>query len=96
MDEQIFRARFSALLEGINGLPAPTRARLAEAAGMDASAGVDLTHCLNEAMDGLRLGMAYLVFDLEATRRENRYLRRLLEAQARAHTDSQDEDDPEL
>ena len=96
MDEQTFRARFAALLGGINDLPASARVTLATGAGMDASAGVDLTHVLNEAMDGLRLGMTYLVFDLEATRRENRYLRRLLEEQARAHSDSPEEDDGDV
>ena len=33
---------------------------------------------LQEAIDQLRLSVKYLVFDLEATRRENRYLRKLL------------------
>jgi hypothetical protein len=34
---------------------------------------------LEESMDYLRLQIKYLMFDLEATRRENRYLRQLLE-----------------
>ena len=38
---------------------------------------------LQEALDYLRLSVKYLVFDLEATRRENAYLRRMLEASAR-------------
>lgn len=33
---------------------------------------------LQESLDQLRLSVKYLVFDLEATRRENVYLRRLL------------------
>lgn len=33
---------------------------------------------LQESLDHLRLSVKYLVFDLEATRRENRYLRKLL------------------
>ena len=36
---------------------------------------------LQESLDYLRLSIKYLVFDLEATRRENQYLRKLLEAQ---------------
>lgn len=35
---------------------------------------------LQESLDHLRLSVKYLVFDLEATRRENAYLRKLLAA----------------
>ena len=45
----------------------------AHASGLDAVT-------LEEALDYLRLQVKYLVFDLEATRRENTYLRRMLEA----------------
>lgn len=31
------------------------------------------------ALDYFRLGVKYLIFDLEATRRENKFLRRLLD-----------------
>jgi len=34
---------------------------------------------LQESIDFLRLGIKYLLFDLEATRRENGYLRKMLE-----------------
>ena len=34
---------------------------------------------LQESLDHLRLSVKYLVFDLEATRRENKYLRNMLE-----------------
>ena len=34
---------------------------------------------LQESLDYLRLSVKYLVFDLEATRRENKYLRSLIE-----------------
>jgi hypothetical protein len=34
---------------------------------------------LQESLDYLRLSVKYLVFDLEATRRENAYLRKLVE-----------------
>jgi len=37
---------------------------------------------LQESLDYLRLSVKYLVFDLEATRRENEYLRKLIEQQA--------------
>ena len=35
--------------------------------------------CLQESLDYLRICIKYQAFDLEATRRENRYLRKLLE-----------------
>lgn len=38
---------------------------------------------LTESLDYLRLSVKYLVFDLEATRRENRYLRKILEQMPR-------------
>jgi hypothetical protein len=34
---------------------------------------------LQESIDFLRLGIKYMLFDLEATRRENGYLRKMLE-----------------
>lgn len=50
---------------------------------------------LQESLDYLRLSVKYLVFDLEATRRENRYLRRMLDqsnrdAQKRFEDDNED------
>lgn len=38
---------------------------------------------LHESLDFLRVCIKYQVFDLEATRRENKYLRKLLEEQSR-------------
>lgn len=34
---------------------------------------------VDESLDFLRLQLKYIIFDLEATRRENRYLRQMLE-----------------
>ena len=51
-----------------------------------ATKGVHLTEpaveksSLDEALEVLRLQIKYMVFDLEATRRENRYLRQMLES----------------
>ena len=41
--------------------------------------GVKTVADLQESLDYLRLSIKYLVFDLEATRRENGYLRKMLE-----------------
>ena len=37
----------------------------------------------NESIDFLRLSIKYMLFDLEATRRENAYLRKMLEGEAK-------------
>lgn len=52
---------------------------------------------LQESLDYLRLSVKYLVFDLEATRRENAYLRRMLEQSSRdaqRELDEGEEDGP--
>ncbi|MCY2929963.1 MAG: hypothetical protein NTV86_10795 [Planctomycetota bacterium] len=46
-----------------------------------------------ECLDRLRLQVKYLVFDLEATRRENRYLRMMLDSRnRRPKKDAEDND----
>lgn len=42
----------------------------------------DDTNTLQKSVDFLRLCIKYMLFDLEATRRENQCLRKLLEADA--------------
>lgn len=48
---------------------------------------------LQESLDYLRLSVKYLVFDLEATRRENAYLRRLIEQSNRDDNPSNNDND---
>jgi hypothetical protein len=82
MDERTFQEKFNELLSKINQLPQGDRGRLENVARdsqdrrerIKASVGE-----LQESLDYLRLSVKYLVFDLEATRRENAYLRRLIE-----------------
>lgn len=45
-----------------------------------------------ELLDALRLQVSYLVFDLEATRRENRYLRQMLESRPDPRGDEEEPD----
>ena len=47
-------------------------------------------NCIDESFDCMRLQLKYLLFDLEATRRENRYLRQMLDSRAR-----REREDPE-
>ena len=48
---------------------------------------------LQDSLDHLRLSVKYMVFDLEATRRENVYLRKLVEQIRRDSTRQDDRDD---
>jgi regulator of replication initiation timing len=82
MDDRAFQQKFTELMGRISELPEGDRARLQQLAEetrqrrerLAASIGE-----LQESLDHLRLTVKYLVFDLEATRRENTYLRRMLE-----------------
>lgn len=85
MNEQDFQNRLSELLQQIGQLPSPEKEQLQVLAD-DARDRHDkmrkTVNELQESLDYLRLSIKYLVFDLEATRRENQYLRKLLENQA--------------
>jgi hypothetical protein len=43
---------------------------------------------MDDAVEHLKLQVTYMLFDLEATRRENRYLRQMLEGRSRQDRDS--------
>ena len=81
MDESAFQQHFSVLMDRIGNLPQRERAMLV---GLSEEAGVgdhEIPKCLNapeQSNDYMRLCLNYLVFDLEATRRENTCLRNLL------------------
>ncbi len=99
MDERAFQDQFAALLERINGLPARQRALLVRLTDDATGHQQDLQKSLASlegSLDYLRLCMNYLIFDLEATRRENRCLRRLLaEAEDRPPVNEEAEEDRE-
>ena len=46
---------------------------------------------LEEELEQLRLHLKYLLFDLEATRRENRYLRQMIESRTRRNPEKNDD-----
>lgn len=82
MNEQEFNTRLSQLLEQIQTLDPEDRTRLGKLAEETRSRHERMQKTisdLQESLDYLRLSVKYLVFDLEATRRENQYLRKLLE-----------------
>jgi len=82
MDEATFQQKLSELVAQIESLPAGERERLRELAAETKQRHEDIkrsVRSLQESIDFLRMGIKYLLFDLEATRRENGQLRKMLE-----------------
>jgi len=82
MDESMFQNKLGELMNEISTLPKSERDKLAALAQETQARHAKLTKTvgdLQESMDYLRLAIKYMVFDLEATRRENGYLRKMLE-----------------
>ncbi len=96
MDERAFHAKFAELMTRIKTLPLNERHRLeqiAEEAKRRRACLATSIGQLQESLDHLRLSVKYLVFDLEATRRENGYLRKLIEQANRDDARRSDPDD---
>jgi len=84
MDENVFQKKLGELVNEIKALPEKDRQKLAMLAEETKQRHQELkktVHSLHESIDFLRLSIKYLLFDLEATRRENNYLRKMLEEQ---------------
>ena len=82
MTEQEFQSKLAELMGEISTLPASERGKLEKLADETRQRHERLRQTvssLQESLDYLRLSIKYLVFDLEATRRENGYLRKMLE-----------------
>lgn len=93
MDEAAFQKKLSELVDQIEMLPQPERERLKRVAQETQKRHDQMKasfKTLQESIDYLRLGIKYLLFDLEATRRENAYLRKMLEEDPK-RTDDQNE-----
>ncbi len=85
MNEHEFQTKLAELMVEISTLPAAERAKLEQLANETRQRHERLKATvsnLQESLDYLRLSIKYLVFDLEATRRENGYLRKMLEESA--------------
>ncbi len=99
MDETSFQDKMNQILERIRELPAT---QTIEAATEAVSETADIRRKrvqnsvteLQDALDYLRLSVKYLVFDLEATRRENAYLRRMIEQSNRERERGNKQDEP--
>ena len=88
MSEQDFQQKLGELLEQIEELPENQRDRFRRLANNSRDRHQRLRTSvgqLQESLDFLRLSVKYLVFDLEATRRENKYLRKMIKAADEDH-----------
>ena len=82
MTESEFQTKLAELMGEITTLPHAERKKLEKLANETRERHERLRQTvstLQESLDYLRLSIKYLVFDLEATRRENGYLRKMLE-----------------
>lgn len=82
MNEKTFQKKLAELVAEIGTLPESERAKLETLAQQTRERHEKLRQTvsnLQESIDFLRLSIKYMLFDLEATRRENRQLRKMLE-----------------
>ncbi|RIK62837.1 MAG: hypothetical protein DCC65_16960 [Planctomycetota bacterium] len=82
MDETTFQTKLAELVREITTLPDGERTKLEALAEQTRQRHEKLkatVSSLHDSIDYLRLSIKYLLFDLEATRRENEYLRKMLE-----------------
>lgn len=81
MTDQEFQQRLVELMEQIERAPEGDRGRLRQLAEETKSRHERMRTIIGDlqaSLDNLRLSVKYLVFDLEATRRENAYLRKVI------------------
>ena len=95
MNEQEFQSKLGQMLDQINHLPADQKDRLtnlADEARQRHGRMQKTVADLQDSLDYLRLSIKYIMFDLEATRRENSYLRKLLEKQSNPEANDSNND----
>ncbi|MEN1704662.1 MAG: hypothetical protein AAGJ54_03995 [Planctomycetota bacterium] len=85
MNDSDFQTKLNGLLSQIDDLPENAQPQLRELAEETRQRHTRMKKTLaelQESLDHLRMTVKYLVFDLEATRRENKYLRSLVEGES--------------
>ena len=87
MNEAVVKTRLADLMDLMNGL---NPFEPGKASSVGSSYVSEAGRSLEETFDHLQVQVRYLMFDLEATRRENKYLRQMLDG--RPHL--RQEDDP--
>jgi len=84
MDETKLEEKLNELVKELGGMVDPQSKKLSILAKQAQNKHKQLqksVDSLQEALDHLRVCIKYQLFDLEATRRENKYLRKMLEDQ---------------
>lgn len=98
MNEQEFQKKLGDLIEQIGSLAPEQRDNLSKLATETKDRHERMSKTVGElqdSLDYLRVSVKYVLFDLEATRRENAYLRKLLERQSNPPAaDADDENRP--
>ena len=89
INEAAIRKDLNDLIEAITAAPLAGKAGSPPAPGMYQNVPQSETD-LADSLNQLRLQIKYLLFDLEATRRENRYLRQMLENRHRRSRGNED------
>ena len=82
MNEETFQRKLSELIAEIGTLPASDRGKLEMLAEQTRERHQQLKETVNslqESIDFVRLSIKYMLFDLEATRRENEQPRKMLD-----------------
>jgi HPt (histidine-containing phosphotransfer) domain-containing protein len=82
MNERNIEERMCRLIEQLQALPSEYRDKLEDLCKSEPEQRSQIEENvskLQDSLDYLRLSVKYMVFDLEATRRENVYLRKLVE-----------------
>ena len=82
MNEELFQRKLNDLIQEIGTLPKSEQQKLcllAEETKKRHKEISDTVSQLQESIDFLRLSIKYIIFDLEATKRENQYLRQMLD-----------------
>ena len=82
MNQEFFEEKLDELVRELGSLPDSNHQKLLQIAHRHRDSQKKLKNSLRslqESLDYLRVSVKYLMFDLEATRRENAYLKRLLE-----------------
>jgi hypothetical protein len=87
MQDDSFQDKLNQLIGKLQDLPGANKEELAQAGekarDRHGQVGSTIT-AIKDSADHLRIAVKYLIFDLEATRRENDYLRKLLASQDEA------------
>ena len=98
MNERNIEERMCRLIDKLQALPIEYRESLEKLCNHDGeqrSSVEESVAKLQNSLDYLRLSVKYMVFDLEATRRENVYLRKLVEQIRRDSSRRNDQEGPD-